>query len=183
MMAVTQTESLPLPVAEARAGDPNAWDALYQRFQLPLFVYVQHLVQHETNALDIVQETFINAARYIHQLKADDKLGSWLFGIAHQKCLQHWRKRSPDLPFNDQPPEELADESPTPDAWLVRKEQENQFLQCLDRLPPDYRTALLLFFLEEFSLDEIAEICGAPVGTIKSRLHHAKRMLRHMLEE
>ena len=80
-----------LPVAQAREGDPAAWDALFRRFQLPLYVYVFELVRDEQASLDIVQEAFINAVRHISGLREDDKFGGWLFGIAHQKCVQRWR--------------------------------------------------------------------------------------------
>src|SRR5215467_938243 len=90
MLAVAEREQL--PVADARAGDPEAWDRLFRRYQLPLYVYVFELVHDEQTSLDIVQESFINAARHLGTLRENDKFGSWLFGIAHQKCLQLWRK-------------------------------------------------------------------------------------------
>jgi RNA polymerase sigma-70 factor (ECF subfamily) len=86
-----------LPVAAARAGSPEAWDALYRRYQLPLYVYVVELLHHEAASLDVVQETFINAARHLAGLREDAKFGSWLFGIAHQKCVQHWRKHNREV--------------------------------------------------------------------------------------
>src|SRR2546427_2586614 len=92
MLVVAEREQL--PVAEARAGDTAAWDILFKRYQLPLYVYVFELVRDEQTSLDIVQETFISAARHIHGLQDDEKFGSWLFSIAHQKCIQRWRKRS-----------------------------------------------------------------------------------------
>ena len=84
----------PLPVAQARAGEPAAWDALFRRYQLPLYVFVCELVHDEQASLDLVQETFIAAARHLAGLRDDEKFGSWLFGIAHQKCIQRWRKRT-----------------------------------------------------------------------------------------
>src|SRR5579871_4823549 len=92
MLGVAEIEQL--PVSEARAGDAGAWDTLFRRFQLPLYVYVFELVRNEQTSLDIVQETFINAARHIGSLRNDAKFGSWLFGIAHQKCIQRWRKHA-----------------------------------------------------------------------------------------
>jgi RNA polymerase sigma-70 factor (ECF subfamily) len=73
------TEQLPVP--EARAGDPAAWDALFRRFQLPLYVYVFELRRDEQASLDLVQETFIAAIRHLGSLRDDDKFGSWLFAI------------------------------------------------------------------------------------------------------
>jgi RNA polymerase sigma-70 factor (ECF subfamily) len=83
------TEELQLPVREARAGEPAAWEALLARYRLPLYAYVYELVHQEQTSLDIVQESFINAARHINTLQRDEKFGSWLFNIAHQKCIQH----------------------------------------------------------------------------------------------
>src|SRR5690349_6590712 len=91
MLVVAEREQLPVP--QARAGESAAWDALFKRYQLPLYVYVFELVHDEQTSLDVVQETFINAARHIGSLREDGRFGSWLFGIAHQKCIQRWRKR------------------------------------------------------------------------------------------
>src|SRR5208337_4620092 len=82
------------PVAQARAGDPAAWDTLFRRYQLPLYVFVLELVREEQVALDLVQESFIAAVRHLGSLREDERFGSWLFGIAHQKCIQRWRKRT-----------------------------------------------------------------------------------------
>ena len=94
MLVVAEREQL--PVAQARAGDTAAWDTLFRRYQLPLYVYVFELVHDEQTSLDLVQESFINAARHIGSLREDAKFGSWLFGIAHQKCIQRWRKQARD---------------------------------------------------------------------------------------
>src|SRR5450432_496384 len=91
MLAVAEREQL--PVQQARDGNPAAWDALFRRYQLPLYVYIFELVRNEQTSLDLVQETFIAAARHIGGLRDDGKFGSWLFGIAHQKCIQRWRKQ------------------------------------------------------------------------------------------
>ncbi|MBI2950281.1 MAG: sigma-70 family RNA polymerase sigma factor, partial [Verrucomicrobia bacterium] len=125
----------PLPVKEARTGDPEAWDALFKRYQLPLYVYVFELVHDEQTSLDIVQESFVNAARHLERLREDEKFGSWLFSIAHQKCLQHWRKRKPDEPFDKAWSENLADEDFNPQEWLIHKEQEEEFVTLLNQLP------------------------------------------------
>src|SRR5204863_4767103 len=90
-LVVTEREHL--PVAEARAGNVEAWESLFRRYRLPLYVYIFELVRDEQTSLDLVQETFLNAVRHLGSLREDGKFGSWLFGIAHQKCIQQWRKR------------------------------------------------------------------------------------------
>jgi len=181
MLAVAGPEQL--PVKQARAGDPDAWEALLRRYQLPLYAYVQELVRDEQASLDIVQEAFINAARHIGSLRSDAKFGSWLFGIARQKVIQRWRKPDLSTPLDEMGESEGAEPEDNPSDWLIRREEEAVFMKRLDQLPTAQRDVLLLHFLEEFSLEEIAGITGVPVGTVKSRMFHAKRVLRELLQE
>jgi RNA polymerase sigma-70 factor, ECF subfamily len=178
MPEVADIEQLPVP--QARAGEPAAWDTLFRRYQLPLYVYVFELVRDEQAALDIVQETFIAAVRHISGLREDKKFGSWLFGIAHQKCIQHWRKRK-EILF-DEIPETPGDFEDGPGDLLIRREQEAEFMSLLNQLPLPQRLVLLLHFVEDFSLEEIAQITETQLGTVKSRMHYAKRALRKLLE-
>ncbi len=181
MLVVTECD--PLPVPQARAGEPAAWGALFRRYQLPLYVYVFELVRDEQASLDIVQETFINAARHLESLRDDDKFGSWLFGIAHQKCIQRWRKRTREETALEEAGATLPEFETGPDELLIRREQEEVFMEALKQLPPPQRSVLLLHFIEDFSIEEIAEISGAAVGTVKSRIYYAKKALRKLLEE
>ena len=155
----------------------------FRRYQLPLYVYVFELVHNEQTSLDLVQETFIAAARHIGGLRDDAKFGSWLFGIAHQKVIQFWRKRGGKEILLDEIPD-LPDEfDEAPDDLLIRREQEAEFMNLLNRLPSPQRAVLLLHYIEDFSLEEIVSITGTKLGTVKSRLHYAKKSLRKLLEQ
>jgi RNA polymerase sigma-70 factor (ECF subfamily) len=181
MLVVAEREQLPVP--QAKAGEPEAWDILFRRYQLPLYIYVFELVHHEQTSLDLVQETFIAAVRHIGGLRDDGKFGSWLFGIAHQKCIQRWRKQNrEEIPLDEIP--ELPDGLESgPDDLLIRQEQEAEFMQLLNQLPLPQRSVLLLHFVEDFSIEEIAGITGTNPGTVKSRMHYAKKALRKLLEQ
>ncbi len=182
-MVAVDVDLQPL-VREARAGNPGAWDRLFRRYQLPLYAYAHELLRDEQISLDIVQETFINACRHLGTLRDDAQFGSWLFGIAHQKCLQQWRRQGREwLVANEEVPEDLPGEEDDPAELLVRQEQEGEFLGLLDRLPAPQRSVVLLHFIEDFTIEEIARIAGVPPGTVKSRLYHAKRALRRLLED
>src|SRR6266566_2042048 len=126
MLVVAEREQLPVP--QARAGEPEAWDILFRRYQLPLYVYVFELVHDEQASLDIVQETFINAARHIASLREDDKFGGWLFGIAHQKCIQRWRKQAREESALEEFGAAPAEFEGGPDDLLIRQEQEEAFM-------------------------------------------------------
>jgi RNA polymerase sigma-70 factor (ECF subfamily) len=181
MLAAAEREQL--PVAQARAGDPEAWSTLFRRFQLPVYVYVFELLRNEQASLDLVQETFINAIKYIGGLREDEKFGSWLFGIAHQKCIQRWRRQTREEALLDDLLYPLPEFETDPGELLIRQEQEAVFLKQLNQLPPPQRSVLLLHFIEDFSLEEIAGITGTSLGTVKSRIHYAKKALRKLLEE
>lgn len=177
------SERTRLPVQEAKAGNADAWNALFKRYQLPLYVYVFEMVGDEQTSLDIVQETFIKAARHIGSLQDNEKFGSWLFGIANQRCIQQWRngKKKHDFP-SEELTESLVDEE-SPDDLLIRREEEARFMELMNQLPSAQRSVLLLHFVEDFSLEEIAQITGTLVGTVKSRIHYAKKALRALIEE
>jgi RNA polymerase sigma-70 factor (ECF subfamily) len=180
MPVVAEHETL--PVAEARAGDPGAWDILFKRYQLPLYVYAVELVHDEQAGLDIVQETFISASRHIGSLRDDARFGGWLFGIAHQKCIQRWRKETREAALREELAMESVEPEPDPGELVMREEQEAEYMKCLNELPDAQRAVLLLHCLEEFPIAEIAGITGVSVGTVKSRLHYARRALRRLLE-
>lgn len=181
MLVMAEREEL--PVAQARAGDQAAWDALFRRYQLPLYVYVFELVRDEQASLDIVQETFINSARHIGGLREDGKFAGWLFGIAHQKCVQRWRKQTREESMLEEVAAEPPELETGPDELLIRHEHEEEFMQLLSQLPAPQRSVLLLHFVEDFSVEQIAEITGAVPGTVKSRLHYAKKALKKLMEE
>ncbi|OIR08116.1 ECF RNA polymerase sigma-E factor [mine drainage metagenome] len=174
-------------VAAARAQEAAAWDELLKAQQLPLYAYVAEFIRDREMAYDIVQETFLAAVRHIGTLREDGRFVSWLFGIAHQKCLQHFRTSRRRLRHFDedaQVDDDWADEGAVDSReQLLGRERTEEFFSLLDALPAAQRSTLLLFVLEEFSLEEIATITGVPLGTVKSRLHHAKRALRERVEK
>jgi RNA polymerase sigma-70 factor (ECF subfamily) len=180
MLAVADIEQL--PIEQARKGDPGAWDTLFRRYQMPLYVYGYELLRDEQASLDVVQETFLAATRHLGSLRSDEKFGSWLFGIARQKCTQRWRQSCREEAAMESFANEPLETGPGADEWLIRREQEAEFLKVLEQLPEPQREVLVLFFLEDFSIDEIARITRAQSGTVKSRLHYAKKAMRQLLE-
>jgi RNA polymerase sigma-70 factor (ECF subfamily) len=174
-------------VQDARRHDAHAWNTLLKQHQLPLFAYVAELTRDRETALDLVQETFANAVRHIATLRDDSRFASWLFGIAHQRCVQQFRRKRRHEEFFTET-NECADDFPDsefddPRDTLIRVENTEAFFLLVEKLPVAQRSALLLHVLEDFSLEEIATITAVPVGTVKSRLHHAKRALRKLVED
>lgn len=168
-------------VPAARRGDPDAWDALFRRYQLPLYAYAMDLLRDEQTALDVVQECFLRAFRNLASLREDARFGSWLFGIAHQQVVGHWRRLGRS-PFSDEPvPNQEPSLDPEPGLELARQEERQALLVAIDALPPAQRSVVLLHYLEDFPLADIAQITDATLGTVKSRLHYGKAALRQRL--
>jgi RNA polymerase sigma-70 factor (ECF subfamily) len=181
MSRLPEPELLPA-VAAARAGDAGAWDLLMRRYQRPLFVFVNELVRREADSLDLVQETFLRAVKNLPGLREDARFGSWLFGIAHQLCHRRARRAWREDGLADTRLADEIDETVfAPGEQLLRDEEAAEVFALLAALPEPMRAVLTLHVLEDFSLEEIAEVTGVPVGTVKSRLHHAKRALRERL--
>ena len=159
-------------------GERAAFDELIQRWHGPIWQYVRRLSDDDV-AQDIVQDIWLRVLRGIGGLRDPARLRAWLFGIAHRTWIDTLRKKYAivvaDLDEVDQhelPDPTTADEL---EHELIAMEQE------LSRLPAIEREALTLFYLRELSLHEIAQALDIPIGTVKSRLHRARRMLRREL--
>lgn len=171
----------------ARLNEPDAWDTLLKQNQLSLYAYVAEMLHDRSAALDVVQETFAAAVRHISSLRDDRRFVSWIFGIAHQRCIQHWRRvRRNEAVFDQSAFDAVSDaidlDSRDPRALLLDREQCDEFFRLVESLPLSQRSVLLLHIVEDFSLEDIAAITDAPIGTVKSRLHYGKRALRTLVE-
>lgn len=160
-------------------GERPAFDELIARWHGPIWQYVQRLTDDDDAAQDIAQDIWLRVLRGIGGLRDPAKLRAWLFGIAHRTWIDRLRRKYATVvaDIDEADRHELPGQA-EPDeleAELVAMEQE------LSRLPAIEREALTLFYLRELSLQEIAEALEIPVGTVKSRLHRARRMLRREL--
>jgi len=146
MPPVSSLPEEPSLVAAARRQEAAAWDRLLAAYQAPLHAYVAELIRDSAAAQDLVQESFRRAVRHIGGLRDEARFGSWLFGIAHQQCLQHfrghrrWHERFAETM---EPVEEPVDESlADPCEQLMRREEAEAFFELLERLPAAQRSVL-----------------------------------------
>ncbi len=161
-----------------RRGDKGALEELVRAWEGRLFYFIRRLVPREEDAWDALQETWIKAVRGIAKLRRPEKLAPWLYSIARASAMDRMREvyaTHREEPVEHEILEQFPEETePFGDAERVHR--------GLDRISLPHREALTLHFLEDFSIEEIADILGIPEGTVKSRLHHAKRALRAVLE-
>ena len=171
------TRSDELLALRCQLGERPAFDALIARWHDPLRRYLRSL-SDEQSVEDLAQETWIRVFRGIARLREPSKLRAWLFGIAHRVAMDRLRGKyaAPPMVDTELTNIEIDDDSVNLEQEIATLEQE------LARLPIVEREALTLFYLQELSLEEISEILGIPLGTVKSRLFRARRILRRELD-
>ena len=146
-------------------------------------MFLAESIQDEQAALDLLQESFIRAHRYIKKLRSDLRFGSWLFGIARQLAVHYVRKLKPEVEWLDDQVNDMDHLQTDPLQSLLRDEQMERCLQALDQLSYPHREVLALCYLEEFKLEQIASITQVSLGTVKSRLHFARKALNQILTQ
>jgi RNA polymerase sigma-70 factor (ECF subfamily) len=159
-------------------GERAAFDELIQRWHGPICRYVRQLSDDDV-AQDIAQDVWLRVLRGIGGLRDPARLRAWLFGIAHRTWIDALRRKYAVVIADI----DEVDQRELPDPTLSdEREQELTDVEVeLTRLPPIEREALTLFYLRELSLQEIAQALEIPIGTVKSRLHRARGMLRREL--
>jgi RNA polymerase sigma-70 factor (ECF subfamily) len=163
-----------LLAVRCQLGERAAFDDLIRRWASPLRRYVQRVVGNAEHSDELVQDIWLRVLQGIGRLQDPSRFRAWLFGIAHRRLMDRLRERygSPLDPGADA--DGIAADLPDPDRDLEARELE----RGLQRLPAPEREVLSLFYLEELSLAEVAQVLAVPAGTVKSRLFRARKLLR-----
>jgi RNA polymerase sigma-70 factor (ECF subfamily) len=169
-----------LLVLRCQRRDPSAPEELVAFFEKPLLYYLRRLVRSEDDAWDLLQETWISTFRALPGLRDARALPAFLYRTARNHALARLRHRETDFSLFSahDAPQHSSEVEPTftaEDAAAVHA--------GLDKLSLPHREILTLFFLKDLSINEIATVLGVPPGTVKSRLHHAKKSLKSALSE
>jgi RNA polymerase sigma factor (sigma-70 family) len=170
-------ESDELLAVRCQLGDPAALDALIARWHPPLWSYIRRVTGDPDAAADAVQDAWVRILRGLPRLREPARLRAWLFGIARRVLMDRFRTLYGTPAAADVDPADLAEPDDRREAALAAEELH----AALDALPVVEREVLALFYLEELSLNELADVLAIPVGTVKSRLFRARRALRARL--
>ena len=172
-----------LLVIRCQLGEPEALDALVLRWHTPLSRYIRGLLPADNLADDVTQEVWLAVLRGLSRLREPSALAPWIFGIARRTVMTRLRAKyaaSAEVPvesLDDLEGNDAGDPYGTDTVEWSRVEQQ------LARLPVTEREVLVLFYLKEMSLQDIAAVLVVPLGTVKSRLHRARKQLRELLEK
>ncbi|MGI5488674.1 RNA polymerase sigma factor [Microtetraspora malaysiensis] len=163
-------------LARVADGDAAALGELYERYSRPLFAFLFRLAGDRGTAEEILQDTLLALWRSAGTYQSRSSVSTWLFGVARRQAHNRLRGLPPPLPA--EPPDGAAPE-PGPEELAVSGDRVQQ---ALARLPLAQREVVVLAYLNDLGHPEIAEILGIPVGTVKSRLHHARATLRGCID-
>ena len=165
-------------VAACQRGDREAFDRLVQRYQREVYrLCYRYLGQHE-DANDLAQEVFLRAWRSIGRFRGDSAFSTWLYRIAVNACLNHRALKR--VPTQDLP-EALPDPSRGAEARAQDEDVARRVRGAIARLPEKQRATLVLKIYHELSHEEVANVLGSSVGTVKSNLFHALGNLKRLL--
>lgn len=176
-------------ISQAKKGDLDAFNTLVLKYQDAVYTLTYRIMSEPSRAADATQEAFITAFRRLETYQGGN-FKAWLMRIATNTCYDHLRyeKRRPataleDLTsedFDDGPP--IPDQSPSPEDQVLTAELSQLIQDCIKDLQEEHRVTLVMSDIEGFSYQEIADVTGVQLGTVKSRLSRARANLRGCLQ-
>jgi len=177
-------------VLQLRRGDLDALSTLIARYQNRVYRYLLRLVRQPAEAEDLFQQTWLRVAEKIRSYDPGRNFDAWLLTLARNLAFDHLRRIQPsslDEPVDDNAPQEtrlsrLAASDPGPHDQSLAREQARHLAAALETLPVIYREVLSLRFEEEMKIEEIADVLGTPLSTVKSRLRRGLEQLRQTIE-
>jgi RNA polymerase sigma-70 factor (ECF subfamily) len=153
-------------------GESEAFNLLVRQWEKPIYNYILRLIGEREEAMDLCQESFMKAYRELGTLKDRDRFSAWLYRIAHNTCYSRLRKDAGKT-FVELQPDTQSRRSSVESRLAVEK--------ALQHLPEEQREAVVLKVFHDLKFEEIAQIQGAPVSTVKSRLYMGFEKLRSIL--
>lgn len=174
-------------ISRAKQGDMAAFEELILQHEKTVYNVALRMMNHSEDARDISQEVLIKAYRNIANFDERSSFSTWIYRITVNTCIDEMRKRkgkqnlSLDNEFEDDEgtwKREIADDGDTPEESLMRKEEQSEILMALETISEDYKTVFILRDIRGLSYEEIAEITGLALGTVKSRISRARNYIK-----
>lgn len=165
-------------------GDDHAFEALFRKYQSPIYGLVSRMVPGE-DAQDLTQDVFCNALRGLRTFRGDSKFSTWLYSIARNVCLNRIRhnscvrEESLEAMSEERPYVELHDHSADVEALVEQHELQDLVASVLSTLPTEQRLLIILRDFEQLSYEEIGQITDTSLANVKSRLHRARLQFKN----
>jgi RNA polymerase sigma-70 factor, ECF subfamily len=176
-------------VARAQGGDVDSFNQLILRWERPIYALAYRVIGREEDARDVSQEAFLRAFRALPGFKGQAKFSSWLYRIALNLC-RDWIRKQRRAPVQQMPegvdPVEMAGEAGPAESiedLVARKELSAVVGEAMAQLPEEQRTAIILKEYHGMTFQEIADLQGCPLSTVKTRLYQGLTVVRRHLEQ
>ena len=176
-------------IERAKKGDIEAYQSIYDLFSRKVLNFIYRMVASIEEAEDLTQETFVTVYQKLESLKDDAKFEPWLFRIARNYVYQKYRRRVPptvSVDFRDEEGRtgsELADERKDPQEEFQAEELDDVVREVVLELPDKYREVFVLSAIQDLSYQEIAEIVGRSLASVKTDIHRARLQVRKRVKE
>jgi RNA polymerase sigma-70 factor, ECF subfamily len=176
-------------VARAKGGDEDSFNQLILRWERPIYALAYRVIGREEDARDVCQDTFLRAFRALPGFKGEAKFSSWLYRIALNLCRDWIRRqrRAPtvQMPEGADPVEMVGEQGPAEsiEELVSRRELSAVVEEAMALLPEEQRTAIILKEYHGMTFQEIADLQGCPLSTVKTRLYQGLSVLRRHLEK
>lgn len=168
-------------IRRVKSGEMQAFDGLMQRYATRIYQVIYGMVHNQADTQDLSQETFIHAYQGIKGFNEKYRFYTWLYRIAINLCINHWKRKKTAQLVSIENGESYADPNPNanPGSQDLRRVVERKLLQ----LPEEQKTVFVLRTFEEMSYQEIAGVLGISIGTVMSRLSRAREKLKELLKD
>jgi RNA polymerase sigma-70 factor, ECF subfamily len=176
-------------VATAVTGVEGGFEELVKRYQRPISAYVYRMVGDYESALDLTQEIFMKVYGSLNKYRSEFKFSTWIYKIAHNAAVDHLRRNSTReqsiVKGSEGDEYELPIESErlSPELESERKERRIEIETVIRALPAAYRELIILRHSQDLTYEEIVEVTGLPLGTVKNRLFRAREMMRQQFAQ
>jgi RNA polymerase sigma-70 factor (ECF subfamily) len=160
--------------------DEVAVRELTRRYNQRLFRMARGILRNDSDAEDVVQETYVRVFTHLEQFRGDSSVGTWLVRIAINLALGRIRQHRPTVDIDDRP---TASHDPDPETLMARQELRTLIERSIDDLPDAFRGVFVARIVEGLSIQETAELFHIRPETVKTRVHRARRALRRSLEQ
>ncbi len=166
-------------------GNTSAYSVLVDRYKDMVFTIGMRVLRNREEAEEVSQDTFVKAYQQLHTFKGNAKFSTWLYTIAYRMAIARTRKKKYEtVDMDEYVHEEYSNESMAPQLKSIQtKEQKEAVKEALNRLPEIDSLIITLFYLEENSIQQVAEITGLSEANVKVRLHRARKKLQEELTE
>ncbi|UOE94296.1 MULTISPECIES: RNA polymerase sigma factor SigW [Bacillaceae] len=176
-------------INDVKNGDQQAFSELVELYKDKVYQISYRMVGNVHEAQDIAQEAFLRAYTNLDSFDTSKKFSTWLFRIATNLSIDRLRKRKPDFYLEETikgsegltVESQIAAEQELPEDQLVMMEMQEWIQAEINELPPKYRSAIILKYIEDLSLKEISDILNLPISTVKTRVHRGREALRKRL--